>query len=169
MNSKTKRVAFLGLLTSFALVLSYIELLLGPVISGVPGIKIGLPNIIVIFLLYKASLKEAALVSLVRIVLITFLFGNFVTFLYSLAGAAFSIAIMFVLKQIKAFSTVGVSIAGGVAHNLAQICVAIFLLETVQIAYYAVVLIASGIISGTLVGLLGAMSVKYIEKIKLPF
>lgn len=167
MNNKTQKTAFVGLATAFAMVLSYIEAILPPIWSAVPGIKVGLPNIVIIVLLYKLSFKYATLVSLVRIVLSALLFGTVVSMVYSLSGAILSLIIMFLLKKTNMFSIIGVSIAGGVFHNLGQILAAIIVMQTVEIGYYMIVLSISGIIAGVFVGVLGAACLKYFEKFKM--
>lgn len=164
MRNKTKKVALLGILTSVALILSYIEAILPPVWSAVPGIKMGLPNIVIIFLLYRFGVKEAAIVSFIRIFIVALLFGNVMTLAYSFAGAFLSIVLMAIFKKTDAFSVVGTSIIGGVAHNLGQIIVAIFLFDTVQIGYYMAVLAVTGTIAGVFIGLAGAYLLKRLEK-----
>lgn len=162
MEIKTKTLVFLSLFTAVAMVLSYIEAILPPIWSAIPGIKIGLPNIIIIFLLYRMSVKSAAAVSLVRILLSALLFGNAVTLLYSLAGAILSLTVMAVLKKIDRFSMIGVSIVGGVFHNLGQILMAMLILETAEIGYYMIILTVTGTIAGVLVGILGALLTRYM-------
>ena len=162
----TKRLTFLGLFAAVAIVLSYVEHLLPPIYAAVPGIKLGLANIVNIFILYKFTVKEAATVTLVRILTVALIFGNFMTLMYSIAGAVLSITIMALLKKTKLFSTVGVSIAGGVCHNLGQILVAIAVTATAEIGYYMIFLCISGILSGTLIGIAGALILKYTKNIK---
>lgn len=161
-QKKVKKITFLGLSAALALLLSYVEFLLPPLFAAVPGIKLGLPNIVIIFILYRFGLGSAATVSFVRLVISSMLFGNAMTFAYSLAGAVLSLAIMALLKKLDFFSTVGVSITGGVAHNLGQILVALLLLDTPQIAYYMIILTVTGIISGAFIGLCGAFMIKRI-------
>ena len=132
MKNKTKKVVFLGVLTSVALVLSYLEAILPPIMAAIPGIKMGLSNIVMLFLLYRFGVKESAMVSLVRLFVVALLFGNVMTLAYSFAGAALSLLLMAICKKTKIFSVVGTSVVGGVAHNLGQILVAIVLLDTVQ-------------------------------------
>ena len=165
MNSKTKKLTLLGVSTAAAMILSYIEFLLPPLFSAVPGIKIGLANIIIVFLLYRLGAWEASLVSLVRLFLSALLFGSAVTLAYSAAGALFSMTVMVLLKKCGLFSTVGVSIAGGVFHNLGQIVMAIIILTTKEIGYYMIVLTATGILAGIFVGIVGALMLRYIKKI----
>lgn len=167
MKNQTKKIAFLGLFTTVALVLSYIEAILPPIYQAIPGIKVGLPNIIIIFMLYRFGLKEAVAVSLIRLVIVALLFGNGMTFIYSLAGATLSLLIMVILKKTNLFSTVGVSVAGGVFHNLGQILVAMFLLNSSQIGYYMIVLAITGTIAGVFVGIAGALLLKRTEIIKM--
>ena len=161
-QEKVKKITFLGLSAALALLLSYVEFLLPPLFAAVPGIKLGLPNIVIIFVLYRFGLGSAATVSFVRLVISSMLFGNAMTFAYSLAGAVLSLAIMALLKKLDFFSTVGVSITGGVTHNIGQILVALLLLDTPQIAYYMIVLTVTGIISGAFIGLCGAFMIKRI-------
>ena len=167
MKEKTKKTAFLGVVTSVALVLSYLEAILPPLYAAVPGVKVGLPNLVIIFILYKYSFKEAFSISLVRVLIVALLFGNVMTLAYSTAGAILSIIVMVLLKKTDKFSTVGVSIAGGVAHNAGQVLVAIFLLDSTQIGYYMIILAITGTIAGVFIGLAGGLLLKRMEKIKI--
>ena len=162
--TKIKKITLLGLLSALAMVLSYVEMLLPPIVTSIPGIKVGLPNIITVFLLYKFSFKDAFLVSLVRILMVSLLFGNIFTLSYSLAGGILSILLMYLLKKTNLFSSIGVSIAGGVAHNIGQICVAIFVTNTLQIGYYMIPLFISGTIAGAVIGIFGALTLRYTKK-----
>ena len=150
---------------ALAMILSYVEFLLPPVFSAVPGIKLGLPNVIIIFILYRFDAPSAAAVSLVRVCLSALLFGTVMTFLYSFVGALVSLTGMWLLKKTKLFSTVGVSIAGGVLHNLGQVTVAAIILATREIAYYMIVLALTGTVAGIFVGVAAAALLKYIKKI----
>ncbi len=167
MNTKTKKIAFVGLMASLALVLSYLEFLLPPISATFPGIKIGLPNIVIIFTLYKLGVKEAVSVSFIRLTCSALLFGSIMTFAYSLAGAVLSLALMILLKRFDHLSTVGVSVVGGISHNIGQISVAILLLGRIEIGYYLIVLTITGTVAGLCVGLLGAMLLKAFKKLKL--
>ena len=162
MKHKLTTVPFAGICVALALVLAYIEVLIPPLFSSLPGIKMGLPNIIIIFLLYRKGPVFAGIVSLVRILLVSILFGNMMALMYSLAGGILSLLIMIILRRLKFLSPVGVSVAGGVAHNIGQILVAIFVLSTVQIGYYLVALTVSGTIAGIFIGLCGSFLVKRI-------
>ena len=161
-----KKLTTLGILASLAMVLSFVETLLPPIYAAVPGIKIGLANIVSVFLLYRFSVKDTAIVTLIRVLTVSMLFGNLMTLSYSIAGAVLSIMVMALLKKTNLFSTVGVSIAGGVAHNLGQIIVAIFITSTIEIGYYMIFLCISGVLSGTLIGIVGALVLKYAKKLK---
>ncbi len=162
MNYRSKKIAFLGLCTAAALVLSYIENILPPLFVSIPGIKLGLPNIVIIFILYGFGIREASLVSFIRIVSISLLFGNPLLFAYSLSGAILSMLVMAVLRRLDLFSMVGVSVAGGISHNAGQILMAMLLLETSELGYYMLVLALTGTIAGIFVGLCGALLIKRI-------
>ena len=157
---KASKIAQYGLLTALALVLSYLESLIPPL--WVPGVKLGLPNLAVIFALYRLGWKDACAISLVRVVLVTLLFGNGAALAYSIAGAALSLSLMGLLKKTRKFSTVGVSVAGGVAHNAGQILVAMALLETSRLAWYLPVLWVSGTIAGVLIGIVSGVLVERV-------
>lgn len=150
-----------------ALLLSYVETLIPTIYPAVPGIKLGLPNVIAVFVLYRFGVAEAALVSFVRVAISSMLFGTPLIFFYSIAGAALSIAVMAILKRVDFLSAVGVSAAGGISHNLGQILLAMLLLNTAELGYYMVILAISGAISGTCVGLCGGIMIKRIRLKKL--
>jgi len=162
MKDKAKTTAFLGLCTALALILAYVEVLLPPLFSSVPGIKMGLPNIIIILLLYRRSARSAALVSLLRIALVTMLFSNLMALLYSLAGAILSLVVMILLRRFNILSTVGVSVAGGVSHNVGQIIMAMVLLDTTELGYYLAVLTVTGVVAGVVIGICGSILIKRI-------
>lgn len=168
MSNKSKTVAFYGLFIALAIILAYVEVLLPPLFPAVPGIKMGLPNIIIVFLLYRRSAKSAIGVSLMRILLVSMLFGNAMALIYSLAGGILSLFIMILFRRLNFLSTVGVSVVGGVAHNVGQIVTAMLLLQTAELGYYLVVLTVSGIIAGVFVGLCGFALIKKIPA-NLPF
>lgn len=163
MKFDTRRLTFLGLGVALAMILSYVEFLLPPIWSAVPGIKIGLPNIIILYLFFKSGTADAALVSLVRLLLSALLFGSVLTLLYSFFGALLSFAVMLVLKKSNLFSVVGISIAGGVFHNLGQILVAMVVLRTAEIGYYMIILTVTGILAGLFVGIIGALMIKHVD------
>ena len=153
-NSKARRVALYGMLTALAFILSYVESLV-PVILGIPGVKLGLANLVVVIALYTLDLKGAFVISVVRIVLSGLTFGGLFSMLYSLAGGLLSFAVMAILSRKKLFGTVGVSVCGGVAHNIGQLLVAMAVLEAESVWYYFPVLLISGSVAGVLIGLLG--------------
>ena len=157
---KTKKLTLLAMLTAAAMILSYVESLLPSI--GVPGVKMGLANIAVIFALYRLGWREALGVSLVRVGMVTMLFGSLSALLYSLAGAALSLVVMALLKKWDRFSHVGVSVAGGVAHNAGQILMAIWLLGNARLVYYYPILVISGVAGGILTGLTAAMLIRRI-------
>ena len=161
---KASKVAQYGLITALALVLSWLESLLPPL--GVPGVKLGLPNLAVVFALYRLGWRDACASSLVRVVLVTLLFGNGASLAYSVAGAALSLTAMGLLKKTGKFSPVGVSVAGGVAHNAGQILVAMALLETARLAWYLPVLWVSGTVAGVLIGIVSGVLVKRVPDVK---
>ena len=158
----TKRLVLLAMLTAVAMILSYVESLLPSV--GIPGVKMGLANIAVIFALFRFGWKEAAALSLVRVVLVSLLFGSVGAMLYSLAGAVLSLAVMALLRRIDRFSTVGISVAGGVAHNAGQILMAMLILQTKQLLVYLPVLAVSGIAGGVLTGIAAALLIRRIPE-----
>ena len=158
------RITRLALLTAIALTIFLAEAQL-PVIP-IPGVKLGLPNLAIVFALYRLGWKDACAVSLVRVVLVALLFGNGAALAYSIAGAALSLALMGLLKRTGKFSSVGVSVAGGVAHNAGQILVAMALLETSRLAWYLPVLWISGMIAGVLVGIVSGVLVKRVPERK---
>ena len=153
-NSKARRVALYGMLTALAFILSYVESLV-PVTLGIPGVKLGLANLVVLIALYTLDLKGAFVISVIRIVLSGLTFGGLFSMLYSLAGGLLSFAVMAILSRKKLLGTVGVSVCGGVAHNIGQLLVAMAVLETESVWYYFPVLLISGSVAGVLIGLLG--------------
>ncbi len=162
MRKTSRQLAYLGLCTAVALILAYVEVLLPPLFTAVPGIKLGLPNIAIIFVLYRYGVRHAAAVSFVRMAVVAMLFGNPMTFVYSLAGAVLSLLVMALLRRLDFLSIVGVSVAGGVFHNVGQILMAMLLLNTAELGYYLIVLAVTGTVSGVFVGLCGVLAVKRI-------
>lgn len=153
------RTAYFGVFTALTLILSYVEMLI-PVNFGIPGVKLGLANLVIVIVLYKTEWKEALLLSVVRVVLAGFLFGNMFSIFYSLAGGMLSLAVMAFLKRREAFSVIGVSIAGGVSHNIGQLAVAMAVVETYQVGYYLPVLLIAGALTGFVIGILSAEILK---------
>ena len=151
------------MLTAVALILSYVESLI-PVLVAVPGVKLGITNIVVIFALYRLGIKEAAALSLLRVVLVSFLFGNAFSFLYSLAGAVLSLAVMILLKKTDKVSATGISVAGAVSHNVGQILVAIVVLSTEKLILYLPVLAVAGVLAGIVTGLTASVLLKRVPE-----
>lgn len=162
---RSKKVAFLGLCITLAMILSFVESQI-PALVAVPGIKVGLPNLVIVFLLYRSGWKETVIVSLIRILLISILFGNLQTMTFSVAGAILSLISMILLKKSNWFSCITVSIVGGIFHNIGQIIAACLWTQTAEIAFYLPVLLISGTVAGALIGLIGGMLVKRLEKWK---
>lgn len=156
-------VVLYGMFVSVALVISYIESLI-PIAVPVPGIKIGLANIVIVWILYTLHGKAAFLISLIRVLLAGFLFGSLFSIAFAMSGAMLSLLVMILLKKTTRFSIIGVSIAGGVAHNVGQILAAMVVVENLHMVYYLPVLLVSGVIAGILVGILGGL---LFQKIKL--
>ena len=158
------RVAYFGVFTALALMFSYIETMI-PIQFGVPGIKLGFANIMIVIMLYKSSAKEALLLSIVRIMLSGFLFGNLSSIIYSIAGGVLSLEIMTLLKKQGGFSVIGVSVAGGVSHNVGQLIVAMLVVETYQVGYYFPVLLVAGVLTGLGIGVVSQEVLKRIRNI----
>lgn len=161
---KTKRIATYGLLIALAFILSYIETLF-PLTLAIPGIKMGLANLVVIIAIYKMGVKEALALSVLRIILVGFTFGSPSTMMFSLAGGLLSWFFMVVFQKTKLFSTTGVSIIGGITHNIGQIAVAVFVVENINIIYYLPFLLVSGVITGAIIGILAALIIKRLKAI----
>lgn len=158
------KTAYMGLLLAFALILSYVETLI-PFRSGIPGIKLGLANLAVLLCLYLFEWKEALLLTTVKALLSGLLFGNLFMIIYSLAGAWLSAAVMIFLKKSRWFHVPVVSAAGGVAHNLGQLLVAAFAVETYGVLYYMPMLMIAGLITGIVIGIAAALVLPYIQNI----
>lgn len=158
-----RRTAYLGTAVALALIVSYIETLI-PISFGIPGVKLGLTNIVIVFILYRMDWKSAFLVSLLRICLAGFLFGNMSAILYSMSGGIISLIGMAFLKKKKGFSILGVSIAGGVLHNTGQLAAAMLVVGSFQLLYYASVLLLAGLLTGALVGILTGEMIRRIPK-----
>lgn len=156
-----KKTAHLGLFAALAIIFGYVETLL-PVFTGIPGIKLGLANLVTVFILYRYSWKEAGMISVIRIIIIGFMFGNLFSILFSLAGAALSLLCMAAAKKISGLSIAGVSIIGGITHNLGQIVVAAAVVENVNLFYYFPALLIAGLVTGMLIGIVTGEIIKRI-------
>ena len=162
-NGKAKKIALCGVLAALAIVFGYIEHLI-PLPVGVYGIKLGIANVCILVALYTSDTKTALAVNLLRIAVCGLLFGSLISFAYSLAGGVCSFLIMWLLKKTDKFSIIGVSVCGAIAHNLAQICVAIFLFDELKIAFYFPVLLICGTVTGILIGTASLATVKLLPK-----
>lgn len=165
-----RRTADLGFFLALSLILSYVESLI-PFSFGIPGIKLGLPNLVVVALLCGGNpkagygtAKEALLINSLRIVLSGFLFSNLYAILYAFAGALFSFAAMLAGRRMRCFSVVGVSVLGGVFHNIGQIIVAMFVVETFYVGYYLPFLIVAGTITGAVLGIAAMEVMPYLRR-----
>lgn len=148
-----KKVAFIGLLIAFGLALSFLESLI-PQVIPIPGVKLGLANFAVLMTLYLFGFKEALVMNFARILLASMMFGSAFSFFYALSGALLSILIEVLLIKIDKMSEIGVSVAGGIAHNVGQILLAIIITKTIGVFYYLPFLIVSGILAGIVIGIL---------------
>lgn len=162
---KTRKLAFLGLFVTLSMMLSYLESLI-PVYLGAPGIKPGLANLFILLLLMDKRPKEAVTVNLLRIVLSGFLFGNLFSVVYSMAGALLSMVVMYAMLFAGRFHSLTASIAGGIAHNLAQLAVAVLVLDTDAMIYYLPVLVLAGAAAGVLNGLLAGILKPYLRRLR---
>ena len=157
------KVAVFGVFTSLALILSYVELLI-PINFGIPGMKLGLANLLVVILLYKGCPRDALLLSVIRILLSGLIFGNMFSIFYSLGGGLLSLAVMVFLKKTGQFTVAGISIGGGASHNVGQLLVAMFVVQTYQVGYYLPVLLIAGVITGAVIGILSAEVLKRTQE-----
>ena len=160
------KVAVFGVFTSLALILSYVGLLI-PINFGIPGMKLGLANLLVVILLYKGCPRDALLLSVIRILLSGLIFGNMFSIFYSLGGGLLSLAVMVFLKKTGQFTVAGISIGGGASHNVGQLLVAMFVVQTYQVGYYLPVLLIAGVITGAVIGILSAEVLKRTQSIRL--
>ena len=149
-----QKVALYGVLIALAMVLSYVEMLI-PLPVGIPGVKPGLANLVVFLALYMMTAREALLISMVRILLVSITFGNGSAFLYSMAGGILSFLVMWIFQKKDFLLPSGVSIAGGIAHNVGQLLMAAVILENGAVFTYFPVLLAAGCITGGIIGFLG--------------
>ncbi len=159
-----KKTAFYGMFLALALVAGYIEQLL-PINLGIPGVKLGLANIVTMLLLYIVGVRSAALITGLRIVLSGCLFGSGFAMAYSAAGAVLSILMMALFKKTGKFSSTGVSVVGGVFHNIGQILVAMIVLETKALVYYLPLLLLSGLAAGVVIGVLSGILVRRLSPV----
>lgn len=160
------RVAYFGVFIALALIFSYVETLI-PFNFGIPGVKLGLANLVIVIALYKMKLSDVYLLSVVRVLLTGFIFGNYFSIMYSLAGGLLSLTVMALIKNQGGFSVMGISIAGGVMHNVGQLIIAMIIVETFSVVYYVPVLLISGLITGCVIGIVSAEMLKRLVSIHL--
>ncbi len=161
----TRNITLIAAMSTIALMFSYLEVIF-PFNIGIPGVKLGIANLIIIISLYILKPKEAFLINMIRVVLSGILFGGLFVLIYSMAGAIFSFVVMYLLKMTNKFSIVGVSMAGGVFHNLGQLVFATIIMEDLKIFLYFPVLLFSGLITGIMIGFIANMIKNRIGKIK---
>ena len=161
-NKKARAAAVFGLMIALAFTLSYLESLL-PLNIGIPGVKLGLANLVVVVALYKLKPTEAFIIALIRIILAGLTFGNTYSLIYSLCGGLLSFAVMLACRRTK-LSPVGVSIIGGITHNAGQLAAAAILLGTPRIVYYMPVLLIAGTVTGLLIGIVANMIINRLKK-----
>lgn len=161
---KIRAVQF-GVFTALALLFSYIESLI-PFHIGIPGVKLGLANLIIVVVLYKTEYKQAYLLSVTRVILAGFLFGNLFSILYSLAGGLLSLSMMILAKRKDGYSVIGVSVIGGVFHNVGQILMAMLVTESWKLIYYLPVLLLFGVLTGIVIGVVSKEMLNRLASIR---
>lgn len=169
MNNRIKRITLYGMLIALAMILSFVESLI-PITLGIPGIKLGLANLVVIVALLTLGEREAFVISFMRMILVSFTFGNMSTLMYSVAGGLLSFLAMILIKKTGKFSELSISIVGGVMHNIGQIMMAFMIVKTRGVFAYLPFLLLAGSIAGTVIGMLSNMVIDrlqpMIDKIK---
>ena len=158
-----KKIPYYGLFAALAILMGYVEMMF-PMPIPIPGVKLGLANVVVIIMMYFMDVKGAFFISLIRVFLSGLLFAGFAGLLYSLAGAMLSFAVMALLKKTGKFSIIGVSLAGGVFHNVGQVAVAAMVVENVKMAYYLPFLLVSGVVTGILIGIVAKTALVYLKR-----
>lgn len=164
MKSKAKKTALFGLMVALAFVFSYLETLI-PLNIGIAGVKLGLANLVVVTALYTMPKRDAFFIAVIRIILVGITFAGVSTLIYSLAGGLLSFAVMCLLQKSKHFSVIGVSLAGGIAHNIGQILVAALVMQTPRIVYYLPVLALSGVVTGIIIGIVSKIIINRLNKV----
>lgn len=160
----SKKVAMAGMFTALAMIFSYVEVLI-PINLGIPGMKLGLANLVVVVTLYTMGVPMAFAVSMIRIMLVSMTFGSFSAMLYSMAGGLLSFCGMALLKKVPNFSVVGVSLLGGVLHNTGQLLVAMAVVENINLIAYLPPLMIAGMVTGILIGIVSAQIIPRIKKV----
>lgn len=163
-NTIAYKVGMASIFAALAMIFSYVEAIL-PFSVGIPGVKLGIANIVIVMALYKLDVKYALLINLIRIFIAGLLFSGVFGIIYSLAGGLLSLLVMVVVKKAKIFSVVGVSLAGGVAHNLGQLITAAAIVTNLKLFLYFPVLVFSGLFSGIIIGIVAGLALEKIEKL----
>lgn len=158
-NKRIQKLTFLSMCVAIAMLLGYVESLV-PMLTSVPGVKLGLPNLVIVWILYTYGYKDALLISIVRITLNSILFGNVYGFMFSLVGGVLSLLVMYFLK--RDFHIYSVSMMGGISHNVGQMIIAMFL-TSMQMIYHLPLLLISGMVCGTLNGIISEIVIKRLK------
>ena len=161
-----RQITTMGMLVALAMVLGFVETLI-PINLGIPGMKLGLANIVVVIALFLFDIKTAVVVSILRIILIAMTFGNMSMMFYSIAGASLSLLSMIAVSKIKSFSLISISIVGGIMHNVGQIICAAFVVRTNGVFTYLPVLMIAGLVSGALIGLVAGLILVRLANVKI--
>lgn len=163
MTNQTKKIANMAVLVAVAMIFSYVESLI-PINFGVPGMKLGIANLVTVMVLYFLAVPEVLAVVAMRVLLTGFLFGNGMSIIYSLAGGLLSVLVMAGMKKLKGFSIIGISIAGGIAHNMGQLAIAALVVESLKLVYYLPALLAAGAVTGFLIGLVSGKLLPVVKR-----
>ncbi len=163
--NKGKEVAFLGVFIALALIVGYFERIIPSPVQAIPGIKLGLANVVIIAVLYLRGAREAFVLNIIRVIMSGILFSGISGMLYALSGGLISVILMILFKKSNLFGFIGVSVIGGVSHNIGQIFMAAFIIENYIILNYIPVLVISGIIAGSITGLIAYLFIKKINEI----
>lgn len=145
-----------AMFSALALIFSYVEAII-PFSVGIPGVKLGIANLVILIALYEMDLRYAFTINIVRILIAGLLFNGFFGAVYSLAGGLLSLLVMWLAKKTGLFSMVGVSMAGGVAHNMGQLLIASAIVSNLKMFLYFPILMFSGIVSGILMGIVACV------------
>lgn len=164
-RERTQWVALCGLLVALMLVLGFVESLL-PVAAGIPGIKLGLSNGVLIFAVYMLGIPTAFVLMALKVVLSGLLFGGVSAMMYAFAGGLLSMLVMSLLSRVKGVHPVVVSMAGGLSHNVGQVALAMVMLGTPKLMYYMAVLMAVGLATGAVTGVAADLVMRHLKKIR---
>jgi len=158
-----KKIPYYGLFAALAILMGYVEMMI-PVPIPIPGVKLGLANVIIVIMMYFMDSHSAFFVSIIRVFLSGLLFAGLSGLLYSLSGAMLSFGVMALLKDTRKFSIIGVSLAGGVFHNVGQVAVAAMVVENIKMMYYLPFLLVSGVVTGILIGIVAKTALGYLKR-----